>query len=208
MPGEPDFFREGATRRLAWVCWWESCPFCLSMEGLVFTWDQWLAAGIMPGIHAHCDCTLREVGEDVPLSDPAIFGFPLDTIFDLEGRWHFRDQNDKRFATNFLDVILANTPPGGTIKDAFARIKTLDSGKAGFTSPGEGRYPTVMDWFIRAWSRYFDWGGTWRTYRTGLHYQHLNGMGSRESMDPRPEPLRSYYPVFTHNRYHRQLFGE
>jgi len=57
-----------------WNTWGDNCTICNALRGQVHTLDFWMNAGIWPGFHPNCDCTMKQVDEWVPESDPDIFG--------------------------------------------------------------------------------------------------------------------------------------
>ena len=57
-----------------WNTWGDNCVICNAMRGQVHTLDFWMNSGIWPGFHPNCDCTMQQVEEWVPVSDPDIFG--------------------------------------------------------------------------------------------------------------------------------------
>jgi len=61
-------------QKYMWNTWGDNCVICNAMRGKVYTLDFWINAGIWPGFHPGCDCTMKMVGADVPTSDPDFFG--------------------------------------------------------------------------------------------------------------------------------------
>ncbi len=171
---EPNPQRGILGTKYQWHCWYESCSYCEAFEGKIFYYDQWYAAGVMPGLHAYCDCTLAEVSGDTPTSDPDIFGGNLDLMM-RDGRFCFFDCNYRSYPMSFLDAILAATPPGGTIKDAWNMLKAQHEGRHGILFPAA---KTRWSWFNKAWN-WFDWGSApWRSLNTFNYYRGINGFGS------------------------------
>ena len=97
-PFGPQKHKPVLEKKYIWNCWGENCPVCDSLEGRVFTYDTWFSAGVLPGFHLNCNCTLKEVSILHPLSDPDIFGTDLVLISEGIFGWMLR------LGQNFLRV--------------------------------------------------------------------------------------------------------
>lgn len=62
-----------------WNTWGDNCRICNAMRGKVYTLDFWINAGITPGFHLGCDCSLKRVDDDTLTSDPDFFGVDIPT---------------------------------------------------------------------------------------------------------------------------------
>ena len=57
-----------------WNTWGDNCTICNALRGKVYTLDFWANAGLWPGFHVGCDCTMKKVPDDTPTSDLDFFG--------------------------------------------------------------------------------------------------------------------------------------
>lgn len=120
-------------RKYEWVTRNENCAICEAMRGRVYRGDYWAGSGIFPGFHAWCDCSLRLVPDDTPMSPMDIYPKYLTPLLGLalnspEG-W-----GPVKYVSLFpggwvpynqflLDEFMRATPSGGKIADAIQAFK-------------------------------------------------------------------------------------
>jgi len=76
-------FRSMILTRYQWCTKYDNCDLCNMLAGQVHTLDTWSASGVWPGFHIGCDCYMKPVSVEVPLSDADIFGSDLDTFLEI-----------------------------------------------------------------------------------------------------------------------------
>lgn len=150
-------------QKLQWCCHGENCGMCDSLDGRVYTYDMWMSAGVWPGFHLNCDCTLKMVGSTYVLSDPDFFGTDLNLLSDTINPLFFTfrlhwDPNYKPFSWYMTEEIMN---------------AHLEMGKE--LSIGEV-LRRMKDQFVGFFKRsdLFDNFFVWRTFRTLQHYQNIN----------------------------------
>ena len=63
-----------------WTTRGENCPMCNALRGRVYSQDMWMSSSVYPGFHRNCDCYLKKVDADTPISDPDFFGMDLSLL--------------------------------------------------------------------------------------------------------------------------------
>ena len=176
---------EDLQQLLEWNTRGENCVICDSLRGRVYTYDQWMSAGVWPGFHLNCDCYLSKVGEaghlpDAQLSDPDFFGTDLNllsrTINPNIGWLKFHlDPSYKPFSWYMTEQITKAHITYGADRPISEVIKQMRNDWKGF--------------FKR--STFYDNFFVWRVFKTVQHYQNVGGDFSGEL-----PPLIKADPIF------------
>ena len=108
---EPDSgYIGGLDDKYRWNAWGDSCPICTAMNGRVHTLDYWAATGLWVGFHPNCDCTMKKVPPETPLSDEDFWGAVLPCMYNFRKigtpafMWDTKHEI-KPFAASFMEQI-------------------------------------------------------------------------------------------------------
>ncbi len=155
---------------LQWTTRGENCPMCNALRGRVYAYDMWMSAGVWPGFHLNCDCYLKKVGADTPVSDPDFFGADLNLLSETLNinfgnflRLHW-DPNYRSFAWYMAEQITQAHLAYGSENSISQILKLMKNDFQGFF-----KRSTLFDNFF-----------IWRTFRTLKHYQNIDGGYSGE----------------------------
>lgn len=149
----------------------ENCPLCDAMAGRVYTYDIWVSASVLPGFHLGCDCYLKKVSAEYPLSDLDIFGSDFDLMLDNHTFLGMNWKSDWKsynwsFTSQLTDIMRQN---GMSIGEALKSISNFKD----------------MGWITKSITSAWDLFYQWRVFRS---LQLLNKSGDGETISATLEP--------------------
>ena len=173
VPGQPDFIPDPPkgfdpsdyhwsplgyiTTKYVWNTWGDNCPICDAMRGKTYTLDMWMNIGIWPGFHLGCDCSMKKVSVEIPISDPDFFGMNIPQFADM---WLpfpnlFWDPNFKiqPWQMSIVSDIERMHIQAGADTSIASLIKNL--GGTGFFSHRPRFYGDTAGWRVLAAQRHF-----------------------------------------------------
>lgn len=172
-----------------WTTRGENCPMCNALRGRVYKYDMFLSSGVFPGFHMHCDCYLKKVDADTPVSDPDFFGADLNLLSETLNinfgnllRFHF-DPNYQSYAWYMSQQITQAHMSFGSELPISDILKLMKNDFQGFF-----KRSSIYDNFFE-----------WRVFRTVKHYQNIDGAYSgglpwlfRRYPPPKTTPLTNF----------------
>lgn len=174
---------EDLQKKYMWMTRGQNCRICDAMAGRVYTYDTWISASLVPGFHLHCNCYLKQVGDDIPESDKDIFGSDFDTMLDnqyilaLNVNTQWLPYN--RYLSKQLEQTMQST--GLPIGEALKSLTNDTQAGSFYKSP------------IKAWNQFFQW----RIFRTLKLNQSIDGTLT-STLTPVVKKPRVYYPCQTY----------
>lgn len=190
-PFGPQKHKPVLIRKFQWNCWGENCPVCESMRGRVYTYDHWYSAGVLPGFHLNCNCTLKEVSAEHPLSDLDFFGTDLQLLSDSYSGWFLLAKNYLPYNLRFTRDITATAAARAlSIPEAVKFLWDTRRKRSGFFFGSGIQSPAFFNW---------------RTFRTLQTFQEFdNSRAARVGLPPKRKPLKPYRPISRYSSYYRK----
>jgi len=181
---------EDLQKKYRWATFGENCPICDAMANRVYTYDIWMSAAVLPGFHLHCNCQLRKVDDDTPMSDLDVFGSDFDIMLDnhyfMTLNYNVDWQPYNRYMVHELEQVMQETG--------------LSAGEALKILTNRSREGTFVKSIMKAWDQFFQW----RVFRTLKANSGVSDtIFSLSGLAPAPSTLKPYLPGQTYksNKY-------